>query len=328
MLGGPDAASFEVEATAAGHAQLMTKAALDYEAKRTHTVVVTVEDGSGESNDSARITVTIQVKDLDEKPVIQGNMNVDHNENDEGPVETLTARDPEGVSPIAWSLLEALPTPAPVVGGTELAAEDLADFGSFTVENGVLSFDSKPNFEGASSSGDDVYRVVVQASDGGNTNWVQYFRVTVNVLDLEETGEVEWTVGPDGSEPTGEPMELLEFQAGALLTASVSDPDGTVSNITWMWYRSSSLIENTLTDGTYTVSDTATPGYPNGDVGQRLRVVATYTDRRGDNKTAEFVSLHPVRRPRWRTTRHPSSLPTNTQGGYRRAARAGTSAPR
>ena len=73
-----------------------------------------------------------------------------HHENDEGPVVTLTARDPEGVSPVVWSLLEALPTPAPVVGGTELAAEDLADFGSFTVENGVLSFDGKPNFEAES----------------------------------------------------------------------------------------------------------------------------------------------------------------------------------
>ena len=75
----------------------------------------------------------------------------------------------------------------------------------------------------------------------------------------------------DGSAPTGEPMELLEFQAGAFLTASVTDPDRALTtatddgipdaNITWRWYRSSSLIENTLTDGTYTVSDTATSGY-------------------------------------------------------------------
>ena len=311
MLGGTDAASFEVNAVSdttndIHGAQLMTKAALDYEDKKTYTVVVTVEDGSGESNDSARITVTIQVKDLDEKPVIQGNMNVDHNENDEGPVVTLTARDPEGVSPVVWSLLTVLPDPVPMVGGAALMTDDFADEDSFTVENGVLSFDGKPDFEGVSALGNnDEYKVVVVASDGGKTNWVQYFKVTVNVLDVEETGEVEWTVGPEGTAPIGEPMELLEFQAGALLTASVTDPDRASTtanndnidnaNITWRWYRSSSLIENTPTNGTYTVSDTATPGYPNGDVGQRLRVVATYTDRRGDNKTAEFVSLHPVR---------------------------------
>ena len=68
-LGGPDAASFDIDAA---NGQLMTKAALDYEAKSTYTVVVTVEDGSRETNDTDRITVTIQVKDLDEKPEITG----------------------------------------------------------------------------------------------------------------------------------------------------------------------------------------------------------------------------------------------------------------
>ena len=71
-LGGTDAASFEIVSGAA-QGQLMTKAALDYETKKSYSVVVTVKDGSGESNDSAQITVTIQVKDLDEKPVITGN---------------------------------------------------------------------------------------------------------------------------------------------------------------------------------------------------------------------------------------------------------------
>ena len=282
-LSGTDAASFEVDAVSGdtNGAQLMTKAALDYETKKTYTVVVTVKDGSGESNDTGRITVTIQVKDLDEKPEIRGDMNLDHNENDEGPVVTLTASDPEDVSPVVWSLLTALPDPVPTVGGAALAGTDVADHASFTAENGVLKFKDKPNFEEASISGDDAYRVVVQASDGGKTEWVQYFRVTVNVLDVEETGKVTWTVGPDGSPPGGEPMSLLEFQAGALLTASVTDPDGpdNLTNVTWKWYRSSSLIADTPTDGTYTVSDTATTGYPNGDVNHRLRVVVTYTDR-------------------------------------------------
>ena len=120
-----------------------------------------------------------------------------HHENDEGPVVTLTARDPERVSPVVWSLLTVLPDPAPMVGGAALIAADFADEDSFTVENGVLSFDGKPNFEGVSALGDnDEYKVVVVASDGGRTNWVQYFKVTVNVLDVEETGEVEWTVRP------------------------------------------------------------------------------------------------------------------------------------
>ena len=58
-----------------------------------------------------------------------------------------------------------------------MVADDVADAASFTVENGVLSFDGKPDFEGASASNNDEYKVVVVTSDGGRTNWVQYFKV-------------------------------------------------------------------------------------------------------------------------------------------------------
>ena len=51
------------------------------------------------------------------------------------------------------------------------------------------------------------------------------------------------------------------------------------------------MIENTPVDGTYTVSDEA----GDDDRGMYLRAMATYTDRRGNGKTAEFVSIHPVR---------------------------------
>ena len=30
----------------------------------------------------------------------------------------------------------------------------------------------------------------------GMTTWVEYFKVTVTVLDVEETGKVTWTVDP------------------------------------------------------------------------------------------------------------------------------------
>ena len=107
---------------------------------------------------------------------------------------------------------------------------------------------------------------------------------------------------------------MLEFQAGAALTATAEDPDGdaattgggvitdfAIDTVTWRWYRSSSMSSRgmviTGTDGTpvdageYTVSDDA----DSNDVGMYLRAVATYTDRRGGNKTAEFVSPHLVR---------------------------------
>ena len=47
--------------------QLRTRAALNYEAKDTYTVVVTATDPSGAA---ASITVTISVTDEDDPPVI------------------------------------------------------------------------------------------------------------------------------------------------------------------------------------------------------------------------------------------------------------------
>ena len=43
---------------------------------------------------------------------------------------------------------------------------------------------------------DNTYKVVVVASDGGRTNLINWFKVTVNVTDMEEEGKVTWTVDP------------------------------------------------------------------------------------------------------------------------------------
>ena len=257
-----------------------------------------MKDGSGESNDTDTINVMIQVKDLDEHPVITGNGNVQHNENDTGTVLTLVANDPERVTPIHWDLVTTdidADLPGGIVGD-DIADTDVADSDLFEVENGVLTFAGSPNFEGMSDSDDDFYQAVVQASDGGLTAWVQYFEITVEVLDLEEEGEVNWTVAGDGNAQT--PGELLEFQPDAVLAASVTDPDsGTdaVTDITWQWYRSTSstggwrMIDNAIT-ASYTVQDDVN----DNDVGNYLRVVARYTDGRGSNEEAEKISEYKV----------------------------------
>ena len=157
-----------------------------------------------------------------------------------------------------------------------------------------------------------TYRVVVQASDGGVTSWVQWFKATVVVTDLEEPGMVTWTVDPDDG---GDELAqvLRQFQAGAVLDATVTDADnatvdvnaGPITGDTWKWYRSSSNtgpwteIFGTTTDGMYTASDEAA----SNDVGMYLRAVATYVDGRGGNKTAELVSLYPVQEAREINTR-------------------------
>ena len=114
-----------------------------------------------------------------------------------------------------------------------------------------------------------------------------------------------WTVDPDGSGDEAAGQELLEFQAGAILRATVTDPDGPATieadTTAWRWYRSQSntgpwtIISDeqgvpVSTTNTYTVSDTAN----NDNVGMYLRATANYEDRLGTEETAAFVSAHRV----------------------------------
>ena len=232
-----------------------------------------------------------------------------YDENGTGPVFTFASRDPEGVvPPTIWSVVTDT-TGIPTVEAVE--AEDDDNFNIST--GGVLTFESPPDYEEPEDQDtDNVYNVTVQASDGGVTEHLSWYKVVVTVRDVEEQGKVTWMVDPDGAGDvvaTAIPQPLLQFQAGAMLTASVTDDDGNAgealpdiaveidpaASLTWKWYRASSssgpwaeVPEAIL--ATYNVEDTS----GDNDEGMYLRVVATYTDRRGARNTAEFVSQNPV----------------------------------
>ena len=69
-LGGSDKDLFEM-GTVGGQIEVKDGADLDHETKPRLTVTLTANDGSGTSNATARITVTIYVADVDEAPVIK-----------------------------------------------------------------------------------------------------------------------------------------------------------------------------------------------------------------------------------------------------------------
>ena len=104
---------------------------------------------------------------------------------------TLSATDPEGVSPTVWSLppVNADPDGDGNDGGP-LTAADAADNDSFKIsDGGALSFKSPPSFEPAGSTlNTNSYKVVVQATDRGDMDHRNWFKVTVNVMDVEEPG--------------------------------------------------------------------------------------------------------------------------------------------
>ena len=117
---------------------------------------------------------------------------------------------------------------------------------------------------------------------------------------------VTWTIDPDGDGITLDTtvnggMPIVQFQPGAVLTASVTDGDvsGTnkaVTTVTWQWYRSSSKSSrgtaiSGATNAAYTVQDEAN----DNDVGKYLRVEASYSVVTGSADSASLVSDYPVK---------------------------------
>ena len=278
-----------------GQIQVKDGDMLDHEIRPTLTVTVTATDPRLATD---TITVTINVTDVDEAPMAVGSddRTVEYTENDSSSVLTLSAMDPEGAAPIIWSLPTANADPD---DGGPLGAPDTVDNGGFKIsQSGVLTFAMKPDYDDPADAGDNnVYNVVVQASDG---NMPSFFKVTVNVEDKEEEGSVKL-------QPTGQTAAttLLQPQVEVRITAhSLTDPDGNAStargnddidesSATWQWYRSSSKTATGTAISSSTVGSTGigadyTPVAD--DVGGYLRVVATYDDGRGGGKTAAAVS--------------------------------------
>ena len=175
-------------------------------------------------------------------------------ENGAGPVVTFNVEDPEGGG-LVWSL----------------SGDDGDDF---SIDDGVLRFGVPPDYEApADTNGDNVYQVTVEVSDGTNTSSAG---VTVTVTNVDEDGSILLSsVQPEQDTP---------------FTATVKDPDGGVSGVLWLWEISSDdTTWNAIAGAT---SNTYTPVA--GDVGDYLRVTATYNDAHGDGKTAQAASDHEV----------------------------------
>ncbi|MDE2778132.1 MAG: cadherin domain-containing protein [Chloroflexota bacterium] len=138
-------------------------------------------------------------------------------------------------------------------------------------ETGQLWVGNKLDYERKSS-----FSVVVVATDpSGDSDSIS---VTINVIDVEESGKVT----PD----------WRRTQVGTEVTATLSDPDGSVSGVTWQWSSSDSKT-GTFSD----ISDATEPSYTPtaNDALKYLRATATYTDNRGSGKTASFAPAIYVR---------------------------------
>ena len=83
-----------------------------------------------------------------------------------------------------------------------------------------------PNFEDMDSAdGDNVYEVVVTATDGGVLRNSK--DVTVTVENTEEAGSVS--------------LSQRRPQEGIPITATLNDKDGNISKTAWQWYGNAGL---------------------------------------------------------------------------------------
>ena len=146
-----------------------------------------------------------------------------------------------------------------------------ADGGKFDIStNGALTFKVKPDYEAPTDANtDNVYEVTVRASDtDGN---IGMRAVKVSVTNEDEGGTVT--------------LSKTQPRVGIAVTARVTDPDGSISGLTWQWYDDTiqeGNLEESAIEGAN--SDTYTP--VGGNVNSSLTARASYTDGYGADKFA------------------------------------------
>ena len=236
-----------------GQLEVSDKANLDHETNTSHTITVTATDSSNTANDSATITVTIYVTDLDERPTIMASTG------------GVTITGPRSVR------LEEETTTATgatyAAEGATLTLSGGADDADFRLmSNGALTFRSTPDYEDPmDANGDNIYMVTVTATEGEMT---ATRHVTVTVINVEEPGEVT--------------LSTTRPQVGTAITASVDDDDKMVSSVRWQWARSDAMGE-TYTNIPGATSNVYTP--VEADATMYLQATAFYTDGHGSGKS-------------------------------------------
>ena len=151
----------------------------------------------------------------------------------------------------------------------------------FTVVAGQIELksDETLDFETVAS-----YDFTVRVRDDLNeaneadTEWDDEIAITIQVSNVEEAGTV--TLGSNNP------------QVNVSLTASLTDPDGSVADLTWQWQTAATADAATWTDISGATASSYTP--VSGDVGKYIRALASYDDGQGMDKTASGVASNSV----------------------------------
>ena len=145
------------------------------------------------------------------------------------------------------------------------------DASSFGVVGGTGQLQTKVALDYETQASHTVTVTATDSSDASAT-----IDVTINVDNVEEPGTVTLSSG--------------RFTVGETIVATLTDPDGSITETTWLWERSLDKIAWTAIGGA--TSAEYTPILE--DAGHYLRVTASYSDGEGPGKVANGISDEPV----------------------------------
>ena len=163
----PDVRHFSIDESSG---QVQTMKPLNNEDKSSYTFAVSVSDqkdvnAEADPTVDDTIVVTVTVEDVNEPPVVTGDMEHDITENSGRYVADFNATDPEN-DVFEWRLS------GPDAGHFEVS------------DSGALSFVADPDYDAfADADTDSAYEVFVEAFDGSMVGRIE---VTINILDVNE----------------------------------------------------------------------------------------------------------------------------------------------
>ena len=285
-----DAAAFNID-KATGQITLAAK--LDFESRRDgeYIVVATVTDPSGEDDD---VVVVITVEDRNEDPVLSGRPELTINEIDSGAEDAdspLFVGNTANADPTVNVYNVVDEDRRAATHSWDLVGEDAGEFQLIGTVGRTLSFRNQPDYENpADADRDNVYKVTIVTLDGHGGR--AEFDVCIAVMNINEGGKITLR-DEDGN-------ELVQPRAQGSITAELTDPDGGVPDVTWVWARSQNdppvgdptPIDPAATSGSYTPT--------NEDTGFFLSVTATYMDAKNNAvddmtaRTAEVTAANAV----------------------------------
>ena len=253
-LDGTDMSDFMLEGTGMSR-MLKFSSAPDYEDPMggadddSNTYMVTVMAKAG--GEMEMVEVTVEVTNVDELGTLSGPTSASVME---GTTDALGHYTLSGVD-----------------GSNAQFSLDGADADYFMIDGSLmLKFSSAPDYEmprgqALSDTNTNTYMVTVMAKAGGEEEMVE---VTITVDNVEEAGTV--ILNTESPVVDGE------------VTATLSDLDGGISNVTWTWETSSDMATWSAATGTVTSEGTTSTYMPvEADAGRYLRATASYTDGYG-----------------------------------------------